>query len=215
MTLAWTAALMLGATTVASPPAAAVELPLSSDGHLAAVEAGRRMASTEGGYHVRDYVLFETDDALVVQLGEGEIYAVTLRTPFERARWTSFLRARQGRSATDAAVDTQAVEAVDVIVYVRSTDSRGRDVLDRIHLPVLTLASRRRLEPVAVERGQPFRGSQMVVSADGRARPEERWLGTIVYRFRLTAADAGSAAFEIVDGTGRTYRLEADLSRFR
>jgi hypothetical protein len=212
------AALMLGATTVAVPPAATVELPLSPEGRLAAVEAGRQMASAEGGYPVRDYVLFETDDALVVRPGEGEIYAVTLRTPFERARWTSYTRVRQGRAATDAAVDAQAVEAneaVDVIVYVRSTDARGRDVLDRIRLPVLTLASRRRLEPLAVERGQPFRGNQMVVGADGRPGAEERWLGTIVYRFRLTAADVGPAIFEIVDGTGRTYRLEADLSRFR
>jgi hypothetical protein len=216
MTQAWSAALMLGATTVAAPPAAAVELPLSPEGRLAAVEAGRRMASALGGYHVRDYVLFETDDALVVRPGEGQIYAVTLRTPFERARWTSYTRVRQGRSATDAAVDAaDANEAVDVIVYVRSSDARGQDVLDRIHLPIFTLPSRRWLEPLAVERGRPFRGSQMVVGADGRARPEERWFGTIVYRFRLTAADAGPAAFEIVDGTGRTYRLEADLSRFR
>ena len=44
------------------------------------------MASAEEGYHVADYVLFETQDALVMRPGEGEIYAVTLRTPFERAR---------------------------------------------------------------------------------------------------------------------------------
>jgi hypothetical protein len=216
MMLSWTAAFLLGAATVAAvPPAAAVELPLSPQGRIAAVEAGRRMAGAEGGYHVRDYVLFETDDALVARPGEGEIYAVTLRTPFERARWMSYARVRQGTSVTDAAVDAQAAEAVDVIVYVRSTDARGRDVLDRIHLPVLTLDSRRRLDPLAVERGRPFRASQMVADADGLARPEERWLGTIAYRFELTSADAGSATFEIVDGTGRTYRLETDLSRFR
>jgi hypothetical protein len=215
MTLSWTAALLVGATTVAAPLAGAVELPLSPEGRLAAVEAGRRMASTDGGYHVRDYVLFETDDALVVRPGEGEIYAVTLRTPFERARWMSYARVRQGTWATDAAVDVHAPETVDVIVYVRSTDAHGRDVLDRIQLPILTLPSRARLEPLAVERGRPFRGSQMVMGADGQARPEPRWLGTIAYRFELTASDAGSLSFEIVDGTGRSYQLDTDLSRFR
>jgi hypothetical protein len=209
---------MLSAMILEATPAAAVELPLSPEGHLAAVEAGRWMASTEGGYHVRDYVLFETDDALVMRPGEGEIYAVTLRTPFERVRWVSYTLVRQGRPATDAAVDADTAEAgdaVDVLVYARSADPRGRDVLDRIRSPVLILASSHQLEPLAVERGQPFRGSQMVEGPDGRARPEERWLGTIAYRFQLTAADIGPAAFEIMDGTGRTYRFEADLSRFR
>ncbi|WP_299792916.1 hypothetical protein [Ramlibacter sp.] len=207
-------ALLLGATAVAAAPAAAVELPLSPEGRLAAVEAGRRMAGAEGGYPVRDYVLFETDDALAMQPGEGEIYAVTLRTPFERARWTSYTRARQGGPATEA-VDPQPAETVDVVVYVRSTESRGHDVLDRLGLPVFTLASRGRLEPLAVERSRPFRGSQMVVRAGGQARPAERWFGTIAWRFQLAAGDAGPLSFEIVDGTGRTYRLQADLAHFR
>jgi hypothetical protein len=101
------------------------------------------------------------------------------------------------------------------VVYLRSTESRGRDVLDRLALPVLTLASRGRIEPLAVERGRPFRSSQMVVRADGEARPAERWFGTIAYRFQLAASDAGPLSFEIVDGTGRTYRLQADLAHFR
>jgi hypothetical protein len=214
MTPAWMAAFLLGAAAVAAAPAAAVELPLSPAGRLAAVEAGRRMAGAEGGYPVRDYVLFETDDALAMQPGEGEIYAVTLRTPFERARWTSYTRARQGGPATEAA-DPQLVETVDVVVYLRSTESRGRDVLDRLALPVLTLASRGRIEPLAIERSRPFRSSQIVVRADGQARPAQRWFGTIAYCFQLGASDAGPLSFDIVDGTGRTYRLKADLARFR
>ena len=55
----------------------------------------------------------------------------------------------------------------------------------------------------------------MVAGADGRALPEERSPGTIAYRFELGAADAGSAAFEIADGAGRTYRVETDLTRVR
>jgi hypothetical protein len=143
---------------------------------------------------------------------------VTLRTPFERARWMSYMRARQGTPAPDAAIDAQAAEAneaVEVIVHVRSTDARGRDVVDRIRPPVLTLASRRRLEPLAIERGQPFGGSQMVLGADGQVKPEQRWFGTIVFRFRMTAADAGLATLEIVDGAERAYLIEVDLPRFR
>jgi hypothetical protein len=45
--------------------------------------------------------------------------------------------------------------------------------------------------------------------------PTQRWLGTIAYRFELSASDTGSLSFEIVDGTGRSYQLETDLSRFR
>jgi hypothetical protein len=214
MTPAWMAALLLGATAMAAVPAAAVELPLPPASRLAAVEAGRRMASAEGGYPVRDYLLFETDDALAMQPGEGEIYAVTLRTPFERARWTSYTRARQGRPATEAA-DAQPAETVDVMVFLRSTEARGRDVLERISVPVLTLASGARREPWAIERSRPFRGSQMAVRADGQASTAERWFGTIAYRFQLAASDAGPLSFEIVDGTGRAYRLQADLARFR
>jgi hypothetical protein len=210
----WPVAVAFAATAILAQPASAVELPLSPAGREAAVEAGRRMANAEGGYAIRDYVLFETADALVVRPGEGEIYAVTLRTPFERVRWTTYLQARQGRPAAEEA-DARSVQTVDVIVHARSADGRGHDVLDRMQLPALTLASGIRLEPLAVERGRPFRGSQWVVGDDGQARPQERWLGTIACRFRLQAADAGPSSFEITDGTGRRYRVEVDLSAFR
>ncbi|WP_299792818.1 hypothetical protein [Ramlibacter sp.] len=67
---------------------------------------------------------------------------------------------------------------MDVIVHARSSDGRGRDVLERMQFSALTLASGIRLEPQAVERGRPFRGSQRVVGSDGQARPQERCLGT-------------------------------------
>jgi hypothetical protein len=111
-----------------------------------------------------------------------------------------------------------ALVAATVLIgpaVARGRDPRDRGVLDRIGRPTLALASGRRLTPVALERGRPFRGSQMVVGADGQPRPEERWLGTVAYRFRLTPADSGPATLEIVDGDGRTYRVEADLSRLR
>jgi hypothetical protein len=209
----WPAALAFAATAAVAP-AGALELPLSPAGHDAAVEAGRRMASAEGGYSIRDYVLFATADALLVRPGEGEIYAVTLRTPFERVRWTSYLQARQGRPATGED-HGQSARTVDVIVHARSSDGRGRDVLERMQFPALTLASGLRLEPQAVERGRPFRGSQRVVGSDGQARPQERWLGTVAYRFRLEAADPGPSSFEITDGSGRRYRVELDLAAYR
>ena len=110
----------------------------------------------------------------------------------------------------------EAGDAVDIVVYARSRDPDDRGFLERIGRPALELvAAGRRLDPVGVEHGRPFSGSQLIVDADGGSRWRRGGSATLAFRFRLTPADTGSAAIDLNDGEGKMYRLDVDLARFR
>lgn len=189
-------------------------MPLRSlDAAMAARAAhdGAAMALAHGTYNVRPWVIYESRDPLRAEHGRAGIDGVILETPFERVRYGAYLDAMQGTpvgAREVARLATEARSSLGVLVYAHSRSEDDRAFLAGFRDASISTGARR-YRPRAIERFGPSSDFYDV----GSFR-EERWTGSVTFRFDRPAC-AERSAITIRDPYGRVYRIDVDTARFR
>lgn len=164
-----------------------------------AASDGVRLVHNHEPYGVAPWLLFQSGDPFRAIHGRAGIDAVIVETPYERLRYQAYLQALQGFSVPPAMVQSwrlQAQNQIGFIIYAHSRSETDRTFLQQF-----------RPRP-AVEFG-PSNDFFDV----GNFR-EERWVGSITYRFP-TRDCMERGAFSFIDPYGTRYRLPFDLTAYR
>ncbi|HZZ64331.1 MAG TPA: hypothetical protein VFE17_02440 [Candidatus Baltobacteraceae bacterium] len=170
------------------------------------------MAHEHGAYAVAPWVLYQSADPLRAAHGQAGVDAVIVETPFERVRYEAFLDAIQGLTVTPGMVSSMARQArssIGFLVYAHSRTDEDHNFLQGFSPGVLILSTGARVPDDQIVRFGPSSDFYDV----GTFR-EQRWVGSITYRFPLRSCDE-RGRFDFSDPYGHRYDLPFDLSRFR
>jgi hypothetical protein len=168
------------------------------------------MAKSHGVYSVRPWVVYESPDPLRAKHERPGIDAMILETPFERVRYEAYLEAIQGKPVTTSIVNALANDArgkLGLLVYAHSRSENDRGYLAAFR-PAELIANGTVETPVDIVRFGPSQDFYDV----GTFR-EERWTGSITYRFAAPRCN-GPASVRFSDGHGREYRVNFDAERY-
>lgn len=177
-----------------------------------AASQGVQMAQERGSYGVAPWVLYQSADPLRAVHGRAGIDAVIVETPYERVRYESYLERLQGDRVTRqalAAMRREAQPEIGFLVYAHSRSENDRSFLAAFRPAFISPAAGGRIPEVQTVRFGPSDDFYDV----GTFR-EERWVGSITYRFKLrSCSQRGTLHFS--DGYGRKYAFPFDLTRYR
>ena len=207
--------MLLGAIVAFTPE-------LSQEDVQAAVDSGNAMISPEHGYTVKDYVLFDVPDPLVITPDEGEVEAVVVGTPFERLQYASYLSHYQGPALTPEEAQQKADDLNNTVHFIAfahapSGEEKYRDFLSAFGPATLTTAD----TTLSATDVTTFGPAKDAYTIQGK-QTEFLWLGYVDYTFDLAPLAAqgvdisalqGTLAFS--DSSGRKYSFEVDLSKYR
>lgn len=170
------------------------------------------MVRDHSAYSVSPWLLYQSADPLRAQHGRADIDAVIVETPYERVRYEAYLDALQGISVTPAAVRNMRAEAasrVGFLAYAHSRSELDRKFLAEFRPAYILLPNGTRQNDSEVVRFGPSDDFYDV----GTFR-EERWVGSIDYRFALVQCSE-RGRLRMTDAYGRAYDFKFDLGRHR
>lgn len=177
-----------------------------------AAHAGVDMAHRHATYYVKPWVLYESRDPLRAVHGRAGIDAVIVETPYERIRYESYLYALQGSNVTRGMVERwrrEAANRLGFLVYAHSRSDQDRTFLRGFSTATVTPAGGAAQPDDRIVRFGPSDDFYDV----GTFR-EERWVGSITYRFPLrSCSERGVVRFH--DRYGDRYAMPFDLTRYR
>ncbi len=199
--------------------ALAIDLQLGPDAIQEAADAGKQEVSRQHGYRAGAYVLWDDDDPLTIEPGEGQVEAVLVGTPFERLRYRSYLQNYQGkpfgpREARQAAQGLEDTVTFVVFAHAQGATQEDRDFLQQFSDATLAIEEGPTLAPAEVD---TFGPSQDFYTVAGKAA-EFRYLGSLSIRFDLSGVEGASAAmgtFSFTTPHGEARSFEVDFSRYR
>lgn len=170
------------------------------------------MAQRRGSYSVAPWVLYQSADPLRAVHARAGIDAIIVETPYERVRYEAYLDRLQGDPVAPRAVAKMRSDAkseVGFLVYAHSRSEDDRSFLAAFHSAFITPQGGGRISELQTVRFGPSDDFYDV----GTFR-EQRWVGSITYRFALTScSQRGTLYFS--DGYGRHYAFPFDLARYR
>lgn len=181
----------------------------------AAVARGAAMAEPYRGYHIKDHVIYAVPDSLNIDPALGEVDAVALGTPLERARHAGFVAAFTHQKLTVA--DTRAAIRLppgwlSVLVYAHGPDAIDTSFTGKFSTAKLVFADR----TVIAADAHVSEPSESVYPKATTGR--ERRTAVITWRFDLSAWPAlhgGKARLQFTGPTGRAFDLPVDLGAYR
>lgn len=177
-----------------------------------AAHDGVVMVQNHRAYSVSKWVLYQSADPLRAVHGQAGVDAVIVETPYERVRYEAYLDALQGIRVTPAEVAKMRREAsshVGFLIYAHS-----RTETDRRFLAAFRPAQIRTADAGTEPDDAAVRFGPSDDFYDVGTFREERWVGSVDYRFPLRdCRQRGKVDFS--DGYGRSYDLPFDLSRYR
>ena len=207
--------LLLGLITAFTPE-------LSQKDIRAAVDSGNKMISPKHGYIVKDYVLFDVPDPLVITPDEGEVEAVIVGTPFERLQYSSYLTRYQGSDLTQAKAQQQARMLSNTVHFVAfahapSGEEKDRNFLAKFSKATLTTGG----DTLSAASVDTFGPAKDFYTVQGK-QTEFLWLGYVDYTFNLAPLAAQGVNLSQLQGTlkfsdssGKAYSFKVDLSNYR
>lgn len=160
---------------------------------------GAHLARAHAAYGVRPWVLYQSKDPLSAIHGKAGVDAVIVETPYERVRYDAYLQAMQGlpvRPQDVARWRSHARNEFGFLVYAHSRSDADRTFL-------------RRFRPAPSAHFGPSLDFYDV----GTFR-EQRWAGSITYRFPVRTCDA-SGTFAFAGPYGKRYRFPYRLNAYR
>ncbi|WP_027483576.1 hypothetical protein [Deinococcus pimensis] len=185
--------------------------PLDAHDVRDALASGRALAAALRGYPVREYLLYSVPDAFTVKRGEAAVEAVQIGTPFERARWSAYFLALQGKAFSERDLSTRD-DQLEFIVYAHSRGPEDQTFMSRFTTASLTFEGGREVHAASVARSP----ASLDHYRDAQGRVEFRWVGTVTYRFDLRGRHAADVAtLRFTDADGHTFRLPFDRQRYR
>lgn len=182
-----------------------------SAAHQAALE-GVRLVQQHQPYGVRRWLLYQSADPLRAVHGRAGVDAVVVETPYERVRYEAFLDALQGYPVSAAMTERmwrEARDRVGFLVYAHSRSEFDRGFLSAFRPAVIALGDGQAVHDDGVVRFGPSDDFYDV----GTFR-EQRWVGSITYRFPVRSCTERGAV-EFADGYGKRYDFSFDLRRYR
>jgi hypothetical protein len=208
----------------AAPSFAFTSSPSAEQATAAAAQGMQQANSASHGYIVKPYVLYEVPDPLTLTPGAGEVEAVILGTPVERITYSGYLATLQGEKMPEARVRSLARSlsgTVSFIVFAHAPSAGPSDksFLERFTDVALSIDIPEAVSFAPVEQ-TIFGPAKDFYNVPPRNR-EQRWLGTVTWRFSLqplidrgidVARATGTLSF--TDGTGKQYTVPFDLSRY-
>src|SRR5579863_5150824 len=125
--------LALAALVLAGGSGAATLTP--SDAEIAAaLKAGGALVSSDQGYPLKDHLLYEVPDARDIKPAWGEVDAVVLASPLERARHAGYIAKVSGQ-AIDVKTARQLPELrpgfLSILVYAHGPDAEDESFVDK------------------------------------------------------------------------------------
>jgi hypothetical protein len=213
------AATIASLLVITSAPVAALEPALTAAELQSAIRDGKAIAFAHKGYPVSNYTVFEVPDALAIAPGGGSIDAVVVATPFERARYASYLAYFQ-QSSPDAAEIARASKSdeVDFLIFAHSSANMDRGFLSGFRAASIASARSLHVTPMS---DSTFGPTIDFYNVTGRGR-QPRLVGFDTFRFDLRPLVAQGVdvsrlrgTFEITDPYGRAYSVAFDLSKMR
>ncbi|GEM_PF-3388830 len=197
-------------------PALAVESPLSKESVDEAIASGSAMARRGEGYTLGDYVLYSADDGLRVADEHDPIEAIAVGTPYERLRFQAYLLTHQAKPFGKAAVaefNSSHTGVVEFVLFLHSRPNEGADFLSHYGSATLSRPGATPLSAQRIERTIPV--SDMYLGPGSSF--EARWLGQLVYRFRLNAeyGPTDRVTFAFTDDRGVAHTFAVELARYR
>ena len=160
---------------------------------------GARLARAHAAYGVKPWVLYQSKDPLSAVHGKAGVDAVIVETPYERVRYDAFLQALQGlpvRPNDVARWRRHAQNEFGFLVYAHSRSETDRRFLQRF-----------------VPAPSVHFGPSLDFYDVGTFR-EQRWTGSLTYRFPARACDA-RGTFAFAGPYGKRYRFAYDLGAYR
>lgn len=201
---------------VAWPQPSSAFAPVLNPTQIAAAVHSGAMLFREGrGYQAPHHVLFAEQNTLHIRKGEGPIEAILVGTPYERLKYASYLAAFQGRPLGLQSAEHLARQNANVlqfVVFAHGSGPTDRDFLRRISSGTLRLG-RYVLRPSGAPK--VFGPAMDFYQIDGVGR-EFRWLGSVTFRFDLSAVRQNGAPglFSFRDSAGTMRKYRVDLARY-
>jgi hypothetical protein len=213
------AATIASLLVITSAPVAALEPALTAAEQQSAIRDGRAIAFAHQGYPVSTYTVFEVPDALAITPGGGYIDAVVVATPFERARYASYLAYfQQSSPSSDEIARASRADEVDFLIFAHSSANMDRGFLSGFRAAAISSGRSVQLTPVS---HSTFGPTIDFYNVAGRGR-QPRLVGFDTFRFDLRPLVARGVdvsrlrgTFAITDPYGRAYSLAFDLSKMR
>jgi hypothetical protein len=187
-----------------------------SDAEIAAaLKAGGALVSSDRGYPLKDHVVYEVPDARDIKAAWGEVDAVVLASPLERARHAGYI-AKLSSQTIDVATARQLPElrpgTLSILVYAHGPDGEDESFVDKFAGASLVFTDRR-VAAAEVTHSEPSAATYPLASV-GR----ERRVAVLTYRFDLAAFPALADApcrVEFTDPTGKLFDIPLDLAHYR
>ena len=176
-----------------------------------AAREGAAMADAHQAYGVKPWLIYQSTDPLRAAHDRAGVDAIVLETPYERVRYYGYLHRLQGDAITpalDAQLYRDARGRLGFVVYAHSKTDQDQRFLS--HFTAATLAMPNGLEH---SNERAIFGPSSDFYDVGTFR-EERWVGSLTYRFALPAC-AARDELTFKDGYGDRYAASFDLARYR
>jgi hypothetical protein len=206
--------LALAALLLADLGAAATLNP--SDAEIAAaLEAGAALVNPDNGYPLKDHVLFEVPDARDIKAAWGDVDAVILATPLERARHAGYLAKLSGQTIDVASV-RQLPElhpgSLSFIVYTHGPDDNDEIFIDKFGRASLVFAHES-VPAADVTHSEPTEATYPLARVQRR-----RQVAVLLYRFDLASLperDNAHCRLKFTDPTGKAFDIPINLAQYR
>lgn len=208
------AALVLGIVSGIAAPVFAANLAPSTQEIAVAAATGKAQVKADGGYPLRDHLLYAVKDARGIDPADGEVDAIIVATPLERTRHAAYIAERTGRSLSPQAAYTSTelpTGYVSILVFAHGKDAEDDSFPKRFGQASLIFPDGI-IDAVDTDRGEPSEAVYPLATVN-----RQRNVATITYRFNLSQwPDAGrrSGRLVFIDGDGKRFDLPLDLSRF-
>ncbi len=176
-----------------------------------AAREGGALADRHESYRVARWLIFQSKDPLRAVHNRAGVDAVVLETPYERVRYYAYLHRIQGDSITASLVQQLYADARRRLGFVVYGHSKTDD--DRTFLSHFTSAQLTGTDASEISLEQAIFGPSDDFYDVGAFR-EQRWVGSLTYRFTLPRC-ASQYTVTFADAYGDRYAIPFDLSRYQ
>jgi hypothetical protein len=177
----------------------------------AAISRGQEMAAAHGGYWFKNYIVWAVPDAKNIDPTTGDVDAVLLATPIERATHAGFVAAYDGKQLSVAEArrskDLQA-GCLRIILFTHGPNAKDESYVDRFANPRLVFPDGT-IFATKTEHSDPTESTYPLALENRR-----RKVATITFYFDLSSMPklhSARSRLQFTDDKGKEFDLPIDL----
>jgi hypothetical protein len=203
--------LLLAALVTAGPALLAADLTPNDEKLAAAIARGEALAAAHGGYGVKDYIAWAVPDARNIDATLGNVDAVLIATPIERATHAGFVAGYNGRKLSVKELRRSPEVRpgwLRIIVFARGPDSNDETFIEKFADPRLVFADAT-IGASKTEHSDPSDATYPRANENRR-----RQVGTVTFQFDLSSFPTMQSAkgqLKFTDDAGKQFDVPIDL----